>query len=122
MNRMKLSEFVSETLNEIMNGVVQSQEHANELGGRINPSNINWSSTKNAHFVAEHKSGLDTAPLITSINFDIAVTSGEDESAKGGIGIFAAAIGAGVQGQVTGRSENTNRVSFQVLVLLPQQK
>ena len=64
----------------------------------------------------------DENPLLTPIDFGVLVTVGSDDKAKGGIGIFAASLGVGVQGEATERKESLNRIKFQLLAKLPQQE
>jgi hypothetical protein len=53
------------------------------------------------------------------LEFDVAVTAQEGTATKGGIGVFAGAIGLGSQGQSTAANQTVSRIKFAVPVLLP---
>lgn len=122
MKQMRLGEFISQAISEIIDGVAKAQEYAEGKGARINPRHVNWSDTKNSFYIVDKSIGADRSPLVTPIDFEVLVTTGEDDTAKGGIGILVAALGIGVQGEVKEYQEAVNKISFQILVKLPQQK
>jgi hypothetical protein len=120
MNKMKLGDFIAQTVGEIIDGVVRAQDYAKDKGAGVNPKHVNWSSTKHGFF-AYPSSGDDPAPLLTPIDFDVLLTIGDDEKAQGGIGVFAASFGIGVKAEAKEYAETVNRISFQILARLPQQ-
>jgi len=121
-NKMKLGDFIAQTITEIINGVSQAQEFAKSKGASVNPPNVNWSDTKQGYYIVQAVREPDESPMITPIDFDILLTIGDDDKAQGGIGIFAAALGMGVKGEVKEYSESVNKVKFQIMAKLPQQK
>jgi len=121
MSQMRLGEFVTQTLSEIVDGVAGAQEHAEEKGAVINPSHVMWSKEKQGFFIITGAAGQDQAPLLTPIDFEVLLTIGEDDKAQGGVGVFAASLGIGLKGEVKEYTETVNKLKFQVLVKLPQQ-
>lgn len=121
MKKMRLSEFISQTLIEIIDGVSGAQEHAKEKKAAINPKHINWSDRKQSHYIETKAVGRDEAPMITPIDFEILLTVNEDDKAQGGIGIFAASLGIGVKGEVSETTEAIHKINFKVMTQLPQQ-
>ena len=113
---MKLQEFVSETLKEIIAGVKQAQDYAVSQDAKVNPS---------AKHVGDIKSQIlvdsDSLEHLQKVEFDVAVTSSEGSETKGGAGIFVAAIGMGVQGKTDTSSNTVSRVKFSVPIALPIQ-
>lgn len=122
MDGMRLSEFVTQTITELIDGVVAAQAYAKDKGAEVNPPHVNWSDTKQAFFVVPGSVGRDQSPLVTLIEFDVLLTTGKDEKAQGGIGVFAASLGVGVKGEAAERAETASRVKFQILARLPQQR
>jgi len=102
---MKLQEFISETLKQIITGVKEAQEYANSLGGIINPPKKGPGSNF-----------IDSAE---NVAFDVAVTSTEGSETKGGVGVFVAAFGLGAQGKTDMSSSSISRIKFSVSVFLP---
>jgi hypothetical protein len=113
---MDLKTFVTETINQIIDGVVAAQLHAEETNALVNPPIIKspQDSTveyvKGTNFVAER------------IEFDVAITTTEGDQSKGGLGIFIAAFGAGVRGETSYSSDIINRIRFSLFVMLPLQE
>ncbi len=122
MEKMKLGNFIAQTLSEIIDGVSAAQDYAESKGAIINPSHVNYSETKKGFFFIPGNLHPDDSPLLSPIEFEILLTIGEDDKAQGGLGIFAAALGIGVKGEVKEFSEIANKIKFQILAKLPQQK
>jgi hypothetical protein len=122
MKNMKLGDFISQTLKEIIDGVSTAQEYASHKDAEVNPRHVNWSDTKQSFFVIPGQSGPDKAPMLTPIDFDVLLAIREDDSQEAGIGVFAAALGIGAKGKAQDTSESSHRIKFQILSRLPQQK
>ena len=113
---MELKDFVSETLKQVMEGVKTAQNSVKEHGGEINPKGI-YSTSSSSHpqlYTTSEK-------LVQLIDFDIAVTTIEEDKAKGGTGIFVGAFGVGVQGESGNQNSAINRIQFKVPIVLPNQ-
>ena len=121
MDRMKLGDFISETIKEIIDGVAAAQEYAKGKGASVNPPHVNWSDTKKSFHIVHGAIGKDEAPLLTPIDFDILLTIAKDKGATSGLGVFATAISVGLKGEAKQHSESSNRITFKVLAKLPQQ-
>lgn len=112
---MDLREFVAQTLNQILEGVKDSQATAKELGGEVNP-----------HLSAPHNEMAKQGFLWTSegaaqvVQFDVALTVTEGTGTKGGIGVFAGAVTLGSSGQSKSESSSVSHVKFGVPVILPK--
>lgn len=100
---MKLQDFVSETLIEIVNGVKQAQVAVKGSKAEINPS--------------RPIEGVKERP----IEFDVAVTTIEGTETKGGVGIFVGPVGIGTQGRSDSSSSSVSRIKFSVPVKYPYQ-
>jgi hypothetical protein len=121
-NKMKLGSFIAQTLTEIIDGITEAQEYAIQKGASVNPRHVNWSNNKQGFITSSNDLAPDNQPLLSPIKFEILLTIGEDANAHGGVGIFAASLGLGVRGEVKEFSETVNKISFQILAKLPQQK
>jgi hypothetical protein len=119
---MRLSQFVAQTIIEIIDGVTAAQAYGKEKDAEVNPAHVNWSDTKKAFHTVPGAIGKDQAPLLTLIDFDVLLTTATDDKAQGGIGVFAASLGIGVKGEAEERAETASRVKFQILAKLPQQR
>lgn len=111
---MRLQNFISETLKEIIAGVKEAQSFAASQGARVNPP---WRKTLKLQACSVRDAY--TGQLLQNVEFDVAVTLTEESEAKGGAGIFVAAIGLGVQGKTDISSSSISRVKFSVPVSLP---
>ena len=113
---MTLEEFISETLKQIINGVKTAQEFSNNMGASINPPNITFRTDQGLKYWDKK-----TGSPVENIEFDIALTTVEGSSAKGGLGIFVGAAGVGAQGQSNSSNQTVNKIKFSVPLMLPKQ-
>lgn len=116
---MKLDDFISETLVQIINGIKIAQDHARANDAIINGPNLYFSNTSQTNSLVMYDS--KTGRLAERIEFDVAITTIETDDAKGGIGIFVGPIGVGAQGNVSAQNSLVNRIKFSVPVILPIQ-
>jgi hypothetical protein len=111
---VQLQEFVSGALLQILNGIRDAQVEGAALEAVVSPDKIYG-----------HVQGLrtinDERP-IHDVSFDVAVTSEEGKSKKGGVGIVVATVALGTQGQAESKNTSVSRISFTVPVVYPVQK
>lgn len=111
---MELREFVSETLRNIIYGVVMAQEHAKKQEDltMVNPADL--ALTTSNDFLADiHGKG------VSIICFDVAVTAAEGDGYEAGAGIFVGAVGIGTRGKYETQSSALNKITFAIPVYLP---
>jgi hypothetical protein len=113
-----LETFVSETLKEIINGVVAAQEHAKTKGAMVNAWGMSRDDQGIVHFNHRDEALRDAQ----DVHFDIAVTATEGTETKGGVGVIVGVLGLGSQGQTEREKSVVSRISFDVPILLPIQK
>ena len=110
---MKLKDFIAESLNEIIDGVIEAQKHYSANGGVINsPDVIGPSVGTDRH----------TGVVAQLVDFDVAVTAAEETETKGGIGVFVGPIGLGSQGKSDSANSSVSRIKFSIPVILPKGK
>lgn len=109
---IKLQDFISDTLKQIIDGVADAQEYA-----KIKNSYINVNTTEYSGH--EIKIKKNSAPEPQLIEFDIALTTTEDQNIKGGLGIFVTGIGLGYQGETKTMGSEISRIKFSIPVILP---
>ena len=114
---MDLKEFVKESLVQIIEGVKAAQDATTGTTARINPSGMAFGDIKG---LKQYE--LSTYISAENIEFDIAVTVSEGESAKGGIAVLAGLIGGKAQAGFENVSSYASRIKFQVPVLFPPGK
>jgi len=114
---MELKEFVSQSIQQIFEGVKQAQSQTKDINGMIAPSKLRMSDKE----IPNHQSVIGyyhTTPII-SIDFDISVTTQDLTQDKTGAGIFVAALGIGGQIGSESFSNQLNKLRFSVPVILP---
>lgn len=116
---IKLEDFVSQSIKEIINGVVTAQEYAITKGADVNPSQLDVAP--NERFKETPKGSL-RGRLMQEIHFDIAVTATEGTQISGGAGILISVLSIGLQGKKDKDNTSVSRISFDVPILLPIQK
>ncbi len=112
---MKLQEFVSETLREIIAGVKEAQTFAAANDAQISPQEWGQAATGKSHARGLHQESLP----ITRVGFDVAVTSTDTTEKQAGAGVFVAGLGVGARGKSGDSSSCVSRVKFSVPLVLP---
>lgn len=111
---MKLQDFVKESLLEIINGVRMAQAE-NRTNAAINPGNLRLGDDMKHSRLYD----FDSKSLLSNVEFDVAVTAETSTETKGGIGVFAGAIGVGTQGQSDAKKVSLSRIKFTVPIRMP---
>ena len=114
---MELDKFITETLKSVIKGIKESQEFAKENGARINPHLIASGSSKNQPYTFYGRE--EGARLISAIDFDIAISSSNEQEngVKGGINVMSVNFGGNLSDKVS--KETVSRIKFSVNVVLP---
>jgi len=105
---IQLKEFVQSTLVEIVEGVRAAQVEAEKIGANINPTQLE-------NVTAMHGKNWNVAQ---TVEFDVAVSASDEGSSKGGIGVFVAGVGLGVQHKTAELTSALSRIRFSVPILL----
>lgn len=113
---IKLEDFVSETLRQVMQGVVNAQQHASNIGGSIAPSGARFRNDQGMQLYDKND-----GCVIEKIEFNIAVTTTEGTATSGGIGIFVGPVGLGSKGESNSSSQSTSTIKFSVAIKFPPQ-
>ncbi|MDD2660787.1 MAG: hypothetical protein PHY54_14110 [Methylococcales bacterium] len=93
---MELKYFISETLSQIIDGVLDAQEKVQKSGangGRVSPHVRNISESASLFGVTN-----DKLPVIL-VDFDVSVEAQEGTGTKGGIGVVAGMFNIGSSGE-----------------------
>ena len=101
---MKLEDFISETLEQIISGVEKAQDETKKSLAIINP-------LKGAYQLR-----------VQTVEFDVALSEMKSKKAKGVIGVFFPPVGVGGQGQSHTSNISTNRIKFSVPLILPHKQ
>ena len=112
---MELKDFISETLSQLVDGILDAQKKVQPSGARIAPS------TRNN---LDHKSIIgrtnDKLP-VTAVDFEVLLDIQKGTGTKGRVGVVAGIFNLGSQGESSKNSTTTNKIKFTVPVALPLQ-
>jgi hypothetical protein len=103
---MDLKTFVAETLNQVMEGIVEAQK-SKFHGGAVN--------AESGGLGGGNLISAGTYGIFTRIDFDVAVSAETTGGGKGSISVF----GVGAEGGAERKSGYANRITFSVPVRLP---
>ena len=113
---MQLDEFISETMIQIVNGVIKGHNAVYQIGARVNPS-LRGTNPQVSGFVP----GVGTTGKGAHfIDFDIALIVAENQSGKAGVGIFAGSIGVGGTKESGSSDSSVSRIKFKLPLSLPE--
>ena len=114
---MDLKTFVEETLCQLADGVVAAQKRLEPLGATVNPY-FTADGNGNIKPCAAPKKGC-VSPKLQAVDFDVAVTVSEKDSANGGAAISIIGAKLGMDGEKESSSSTVSRIHFQIVVDLP---
>jgi len=100
---MELKDFVSQTLVEIVEGVRDAQGKTEGCSSKTS-------------YVAPAEVGNK---LVQTVSFDVAVTTVDSTSTKGGIGVFVGPVALGSQGKSDAQNSSLSRIKFEVPLRFP---
>lgn len=110
---MKLDDFVSETLKQIIKGVVSAQEYGNSQNAKVNPITARfYNSTEGRAYCQE------TGVPLQGVTFDVAVTVTEEKKSTDEGGTVGS-ISVSSAGSSSTQNSSISRIKFEVSVLLP---
>ena len=120
---MDLKQFVSETISQIVDGIIDADSRIAQSGGAVNPSNTvtNKAGDGPYGYYAGNKDKR-YRPVVQEIQFDVVLNAAEGSETKGGIGIHVGAIALGSAGKSDAETSSQSRVKFSVPLLLPNSK
>lgn len=119
---MQLNEFVSATIKQVIDGIVDAQAYASQKGAMVNPSGMyRTTDVQNFNLQVDNtfKSSYHLIPQM--LDFDVAITESAAAETKGGIAVLTGVLGLGAQAKTTDLNTIANRIRFSVPVLFPQQ-
>lgn len=113
---MELKEFITETLSQIIDGVLEVQEKYKDQNVLVNPDCFTGS---NGEYVLPPKAGYyKIQPNVQMINMDVALTVSENAGRKSGIGI-AKVVSAGISSETNAQNSTISKVKFDIPICLP---
>ena len=110
---MELKEFITQTLININQGIIDAQEQTKESGIVINPKNIK----KRDSNIFEVCNG-NSAP-IQEIEFNIVVNVAEGKDSKIAVGAFTGMLSGGVSNTNQNNSSTQTTIKFNLPVQFP---
>jgi hypothetical protein len=117
---MELKTFIVETLNQIVEGVVEANKHVRQFGAAANPPNVFYPNNNQGPYGSfRGYEKLEFSPVVQAIEFNLAVTvsSGAETTGEGGIKI--AGVKLGTTGKSDSGTESESRIRFTIPLLLP---
>ncbi len=108
---MELKDFIKQTIEQIVEGVVEAQALIRKHGADINPVNFSYTSD------GKHNSSRHSLPQ--NVLFDIGLTSSTKEGSSEGIGVFLGSINLGKKNEDSVESVAVTKVKFTVPLVLP---
>jgi len=109
---MKLDDFVSETLKQIIKGVVAAQEFGNSQNAKVNPISARFHSSEGQSYCH------DTSVPLQHVVFDVAVTISEEQSSSEE-STSIGSISVSPANSSSTQNSSISRIKFEVPVLLP---
>ncbi|MGE4544027.1 MAG: hypothetical protein AB7D06_07960 [Pedobacter sp.] len=114
---MELSEFVNQSLTQIVKGVKASQDEIRNQGGFANPAVF---TSAHGQASATHFGAVENGQNVLLVDFDVAVTvTDATEGGAGGKLSVASLFKLEAGGKRNSINESTSRIKFKVPLALP---
>ena len=113
---MKLEDFISESITQIISGVLKAQEYAATNNASINPISLQQSKSSGDSFYDSR-----TLRPAQVIDFDISVTTQEEGQVSGKAGVFVSVLKLGAEAKEGVSNQISNRIKFSIPIMLPIQ-
>lgn len=110
---MKLDDFVSETLKQIIKGVVAAQVYGNTQNAKVNPITARFHSKTEGYAYCQ-----ETGVPLQKVTFDVAVTVTEEQTTANN-GESVGSISVTSASSNSSQNSSISRIQFEVPVLLP---
>lgn len=116
---MELKEYISQTIYEIAQGVIEASQKCAELGAIVNPAET--VGENGSYYVPKDKIKGHTAVerRVQQIHMDVLISVTESSMLDSTLKASIKVLGADVNGKTEGNTVNSNRVSFDIPVCLP---
>lgn len=114
---MNIQEFVSETLQQIVRGVIDAQTKLADTPAAVSPRLDGGTLTQ----TQRAETNKDTWTLSQNVEFDLAVTALESQGSGGKMSVSVFAVSAGIGGESSKGLQSVSRVKFVVPIALPPQ-
>ncbi len=117
-HHVELKDFISETLAQIVGGVVDARAKVDALNAvaRVNPF-----LDPMADQLAKHGFTLAGGDAVQFVEFEVSVTTKDVSGTKGGVGVFVVPFTLGSSGQSSSEQSGSSKISFRVPLTLPRE-
>lgn len=119
MEKVSLSDFISESIHEISQGMKDAQNACEEDDVIVNP-------VRNDGIISEtagkrHKNGdnIPTERPVQNVTFDVSVTISSESNKDGKVGLIISILDAHLGGNVNNMNTAASRISFNIPVCFP---
>lgn len=110
---MELSEFVKETLLQLIDGVRNAQSASEDTDAVINPRTLfNAEKLPTVTVRGERR-------LVQLVEFEVGLTSADLQSSKKGIGVMLGGLGVGGDAERSGTRSTVTHIRFNIPIVLP---
>ncbi len=108
---MELKDFIKETITQIVDGVVESQDAIGHHGAEINPKKVQFKEAGQYNYYNSGKPQM--------VEFDVGLTSIQKTGSAEGIGVFLGAISLGKKNDQGTEHTAVSRIRFSLPLVLP---
>lgn len=108
---MELKNFITETIENIVEGVAAAQKSIKDKGAKINPKSVQFRENGQWN---NHNSGMPRF-----VEFDVGLISANKSGSSEGIGVFLGSVSLGKKNDQGAEHTAITRIKFSVPLVLP---
>jgi hypothetical protein len=116
---MQLEDFIAQTVQQLVRGLLKAHNNIWQLGGKVNPQLNEKELQKFPSITVQSYGGSKHESSTTLVDFDISIIAKDKTETRGGMGVFVGSFGVGASNKLTESSNQHSRVKFSIPVSIP---
>lgn len=117
---MELKEFIKQSIIQITEAIVESNEVLKDKGAIVNPGRIQVNSGNSQSYGRESNDPIHSRRIAHKIEFNVAVTVSDEQQGGARAKISVMSLNVGAEGKVSYANISESRINFMVPILYPE--
>lgn len=117
---MDLKEFIKETIVQVTEAIIESNEELKVKGAIVNPGKIKVNSDSSQAYGRESRQIEHQSRIVQKLEFDVAVVAQDEKSAGAGAKISVMSLKLGADGEVNYTNKSESRIKFAIPIIYPE--
>lgn len=117
---MDLKEFIKQSVIQVTEAIMESNEELNDKGAIVNPGKIQVNSDSSQAYGRESSKIVHQSRIVQKLDFDVAVVVQDEQKAGAAAKISVMSLKLGADGGVNYTNKSESRIKFAVPIIFPE--